>query len=183
MTNNIKWTVIQYAQHQNNSILVGYKSRGKGGMNEVCAVSPLYDLRDMNLDGTASFTEKFWTSATTLKDPEHVFAIIKSMGPASCMIEAGTQLRDYELISKAIGDALQTLFDICVETLVASLMPAVIQNLALKPIQKAVAAAGLTTANSVYGGALFFLKVGMGSDIRESLISIGMQRNSNGGSH
>ena len=64
MTNSIQWTVIPQntTRPQINLILVGYRPSGMGGMNEVCAVSPLYDLRDMNLDGTASLTEKLWPS-------------------------------------------------------------------------------------------------------------------------
>lgn len=174
MTNNIQWTVIEHSQSSSplsNLIMVGYRSRGMR-LNEVCAVSPLYDLRDMNLDGRVSFTESFWNTATKFKDFEHVFAFIKSMGEMSCVTDAAVQLKDYELWEESMRAALEKVFDIGLE----SITPSVIQNLALQPIQKALAKAGLNTANNTYGGALFLFKVGLGSDIKQSLISLGSQR-------
>ena len=178
MTNSIQWTVIPQntTRPQINLILVGYRPSGMGGMNEVCAVSPLYDLRDMNLDGTASLTEKLWYGVTKIKDREHVFALIKSAGKLSCVMEAARQMNDYFLVEAAMREALEQVLDIAVQ----SIMPAVIQNLAVAPAQKAAAQTGLATATNVYGGALFLVKIGMGAPVQQSLNSLRSQRNLNG---
>src|SRR5262245_36058593 len=159
MTNKIQWKVIQYAlgSHPNNLILVGYNSGGMGA-SQVCAISPLYDLRDMNLDGWASPNEKFWyDGASNIKDPEHVFAFIKEAGKASCVMEAARQLKDWQLYSQAELAILQSVLDIGLQTYI----PAVIQNLAIAPITNAAVAAGIANAKEVYGGGLLLLfKIG-----------------------
>jgi hypothetical protein len=101
----IQWTAIENSQSRvKNSYkhvsLVAYKPAGMG-LNTVYAVAPLYDLRDLNLDGSASLAEKFWY------DPYEVFELIQTAGEASFIADAATQLRDYKLFNSAMAGLLK----------------------------------------------------------------------------
>ena len=55
----------------------------------------MYDLRDMNLDGTATCTEIGWLGLTSMFDPYEVFGLMNSLGDQSPILDAAQQLRDY----------------------------------------------------------------------------------------
>lgn len=106
MANKIQWTAKEHSLSQQKGqgkhvILVAYQSKGKGGMNEVVAVMPTYDLRDMNLDGSAAMSEILWLGLTSILDPYEVFGVINSLGSQSPVVDAAIQLRDYDLKTKA----------------------------------------------------------------------------------
>ena len=76
-------------------------------MNKVCAVAPLYDMRDMNFDGSVSIPESFWY------DPYEVFQLISSTSQVSCTADAAIQMRDYDLYNKTIQGFLQATYKAC----------------------------------------------------------------------
>ena len=98
MANKIQWTSIEHSLSQQKGrgkhvILVAYQPAPR--FNKVVGVSPLYDLRDMNLDGTATCTEIGWLGLTSMFDPYEVFGLMNSLGDQSPILDAAQQLRDY----------------------------------------------------------------------------------------
>lgn len=84
MANTIKWKAIEHRQSKlsgQHVILVAYQPNGMG-LNKVVGVAPLYDLRDMNFDGSVSLPERFWY------DPYEVFDLISSTAEVSCVADA-----------------------------------------------------------------------------------------------
>lgn len=109
MANNIKWRALEHSQSNlpgKHVILVAYQSAGMG-LNKVVGVAPLYDLRDMNFDGSVSAPEKWWY------DPYEVFDLISSTSETSCVCDAARQMRDYELFQKAKMDFLRASYKAC----------------------------------------------------------------------
>lgn len=109
MTNSIKWKVLEHSQSKlsgKHVILVAYQNQGMG-LNKVVGVAPLYDLRDMNFDGSVSIPERWWY------DPYEVFDLISSTGKVSCIADAAIQMRDYELYNKTIRDFLRSTHKAC----------------------------------------------------------------------
>lgn len=120
MANNIKWKAIEHSfSKQKGSakhvILVAYKSRGQGGLNEILGVAALYDLRDANLDGSVTALEKFYASGWY--DPYYVFELMTSTSSTSCAIDAAIQLHDLEFRRKAMTGFLKTAYKICTKAL------------------------------------------------------------------
>ncbi len=110
MRNGFRWRAIEHSQSKIKSkhvILACCRSMGKGGLNEVCAVVPLYDMRDMNFDGSVSIPEKFWY------DPYEVFDLIELASKTSCVADAARQLRDYQLYNKTIQGFLRSTHKAC----------------------------------------------------------------------
>lgn len=133
-TSKILWKAIENSQSQvKNSgkhvILAAYQPRGMG-LNYVRGAVPLYDLTDINLDGSVSLTERFFY------DPYEVWKLIKEAGKASFIADAAIQLKDYELYNKAIADLLSTTHKACAKAATTLLVEKVLSpgfelNLAL----------------------------------------------------
>lgn len=127
MTNGIQWQAIEHSGSNclgegKHVIAVGYRSRGKGGLNEVCSVIPLYDIRDSNLNGSVSFLEGGWNAGTAVVDPLHIFQIMNSLGEVSFMAEAAVQMDDGELLMEVKRSALERIYKARHEILMAVLM-------------------------------------------------------------
>lgn len=124
MANNIEWEVIENSQSKEKNkhvILVAYQPMG-GGMNDIVAVFPMYDLRDYDLSGSASFQEKAWTEVTKLVDPLYIFGLMNAAGNASCMIDAAVQKRDYFLQQAATAGLLRDTWNLRHEIMTAVMM-------------------------------------------------------------
>lgn len=119
MANNIRWKAIEHSQSNKKGahvILVAYKPNGCS-FNKVLGIVPLFDLRDTDFDGSVSYTESGWASFTNWVDPYYVFALMKSAGESSPIIDAARQMRDYELMNQATGEFLRTAFKVCTKAL------------------------------------------------------------------
>lgn len=165
MATNFKWTAIAHSQSPEHIILVAYRSIGSG-LNDVVAVSPLYDLRDMNLSGSVSLTEAGWTAATRLVDPLYIFRIINSLGNASCVADAARQLRDYKLYNEALAGVLETTFKLRHEILTAVMLKSFLST----PIQLNLANTGLAKLNKIGGVATFIVKTALEAAIMKTVV-------------
>jgi hypothetical protein len=129
MANSIKWKAIEHSLSQQKNahvILVAYQSMGKGGMNKVVAVAPLYDLRDMNLDGSASISEIAWLGLTSIFDPYEVFGVINSLGTQSPVHDSAIQLRDFQLKNQVESGILKATHKACARALTTLLVEKVL---------------------------------------------------------
>jgi hypothetical protein len=168
MANNIKWKPIEHSQSKQKSkhvILVAYKSMGKGGLNDVLAISPLYNLKDANLDGSVSMSEKFWSVLTSMWDPYEVFDLMNSLGGVSPVLEAARQLKDYQLLNKATGDFLRATHKACSRALTTLMIEKV-----LSPgIELNLANSGLRNLGEFSEHAQFIVQQGLETAIMESI--------------
>jgi hypothetical protein len=124
MSNEVQWATIEHSGSRRkgagkHTILACYRSRGAGGMNDVLSVSPLYDLRDADLNGSVTWLEAGWSAGTAVVDPVKVFGIINSLGGASFMLEAARELKDYELQQLALRGVLEGAYNVRHEMLAA----------------------------------------------------------------
>jgi hypothetical protein len=163
MVNNIKWKAIEHSGSQQKGkhvILVAYKSRGMG-LNEIIGVTPLYDLRDANLDGAVTALEKFYASGWY--DPYYVFELMTSSSSTSCAIDAAIQMRDLEFRRKAISGFLKTAYKITSQALVTIMVEKV-----LSPgIEQTLAKTGLANLGEFSDVAQFLVQTG----IEEAIVS------------
>jgi hypothetical protein len=163
MANNIKWKAIEHSgskQKGKHVILVAYKSRGMG-LNEIIGVSPLYDLRDANLDGSVSIPEKLYGSGWY--DPYYVFELMTSASSTSCAIDAAIQMRDLEFRHKAISGFLKTAYKITSQALVTLMVEKV-----LSPgLELTLAKTGLANLGEFSDAAQFMVQTA----IEEAIIS------------
>ena len=98
---DIKWKVFEHSMSRSSGdhvIVVGYRSNGRVLGTVLCAM-PLYDLRDMNFDGSVSLLERAYTSG--LSDPYETFSLMLPAAESDFMIEAGTSVNDYDFVEKA----------------------------------------------------------------------------------
>ena len=119
MANNIRWKAIEHTQSNKKGahvILVAYQPNGKT-FNKVLGIVPLFDLRDTNFDGSVSTLEAGWAGFTNWVDPYYVFALMKSAGDSSPIMDSARQLRDYELMGQANSEFLRTAFKVCTKAL------------------------------------------------------------------
>lgn len=168
MANTYEWTAIAHSgskQKDKHIIMVAYNP-GMGGVNEVAAVVPMYDLRDMDLSGDVSWTEAAWVAGTKLIDPVYIFRIINSLGAASCVTEAAIKLNDPFLYSQSIRGTLETVYKLRNEILTAVMVKSFIST----PIQLGLAKAGLAELGKIGGVANFLIKTACEKAIIESLI-------------
>lgn len=168
MANSIRWKAIEHSgskQKNAHVILVAYQSMGKGGMNKVCGIVPLYDLRDMNLDGTASISEIAWLGLTSMWDPYEVFGLLNSLSAQSPVSNAAIQLRDYELYNKATADLLRTTHKACARAL-TSLM---VENILSPGIELNLANTGLANLGRFSDSAQFIVQQTLETVIMESI--------------
>ena len=168
MANSIKWKAIEHSgskQKNAHVILVAYQSMGKGGMNKVCGIVPLYNLRDMNLDGSVSISETLWLGLTSLWYPYEVFGLLNSLSAQSPVSDAAIQLRDYELYNKATADLLRSTHKACARALTTLMVEKV-----LGPgIELNLAKSGLANLGKFSGYAEFIVQQTLETVIMESI--------------
>jgi hypothetical protein len=74
----VRWKAIEHRQSKlkgRHVILVAYKRLGTAFLNKVVGLAPLFDLRDMNFDGSVSIPERVYSAAWW--DPYEVFSLMK----------------------------------------------------------------------------------------------------------
>jgi hypothetical protein len=173
MKSDIQWKIIEHSKSKSVNkpkIHVFYRSRGKGGMNEIIGVTPLYDMRDKDLDGDVSWQEAGISGISRIYDPVYIFKLVNSFGNASCLIEAGSQLHDYKLIYDATGDFLESVYAMRYDLLTAVILNQMLNSLVSSPM-KQLAQAGLAEVNRVYGVIPFIVSKAMQMAVKEYVSS------------
>jgi hypothetical protein len=168
MANSIKWKAIEHSLSQQKNahvILVAYQSMGKGGMNKVVGVAPLYDLRDMNLDGSASISEIAWLGLTSILDPYEVFGVINSLGNQSPVYDAALRLRDFQLKNQVESGFLRATHKACARALTTLL----IENILSPGIELNLANIGLLNMSKNSEFVQFIVQQGLETVIMESI--------------
>lgn len=168
MANEIKWKPIEHSLSQQKGqgkhvILVAYKPAPR--FNEVVGVLPMYDLRDMNLDGSASTGEIVWLGLTTVFDPYEVFGVMNKLGTQSPVLEAAIQLRDYKLKTDAESQTLISTHKACARAL-TTLM---IENILSPGIELNLARTGLQNLGRFSEFAQFIVQQILETVIMESI--------------
>ena len=169
---DIKWTAIENSysgvKGQNKHvILVAYTSAGMG-LNEVCAVAPMYDLRDMDLSGSVSWLEAGWDYVTKLWDPVYVFGLIKSANKGSCVTDAALQMKDPFLYQNSQISQLESIFKLRKEILTAVMIQGLIGP-AIGPAL-GVASSGLAELMNIGGAAPFLIKTAFQTAINKAIM-------------
>jgi hypothetical protein len=166
MANSIKWKAIEHSgskQKNAHVILVAYQPAPK--FNKVVGIVPLYDLRDMNLDGTASWTEIGWLGLTSLLDPYEVFGVMNSLSEFSPVENAALQLNDFDLLTKAKMGFLEATHKACARALTTLMVEKV-----LGPgIELNLAKTGLQNLGRLSGTAQFIVQQTLEAVIMESI--------------
>jgi hypothetical protein len=176
MANNIQWTAISNSQSKAKNkhiILVGYQPTGMGSMNEVCAVLPMYDMRDMDLSGSVSVLEAAWAAATKWIDPLYVFKLINESGKSSCVADSATQMKDYFLYQSAMVGALEATFKVRQEILTAVLMKSFLSAHIGGSVNGALTLANCGVAELIRMGGVgtFIIKTALEKVIMTSILS------------
>ena len=137
---NAKWKIITHSQSKNKShlMLVGFKPNGSR-MNSIFFLAPLYNLNDANLDGSVSVLE--WAYGRNIYDPYSVFELFNSSNRSCCTIDAGNQLRDFEIVQKAFAQSLHSSHkaaSMALRTLMVEklLSPGIERNLAISKLSE-----------------------------------------------
>ncbi len=173
MSNNIQWTAIENSGSQlkgqnKHILLVAYKP-GMGGINEVCAVCPMYNLKDMDLSGRVSVLELGWSAVTWVWDPLYVFGLIKSANKSSCITDAASQMNDPFLFQASRTAQLEAIFSLRREILTGVMCKGLIGQVTGPALT--LASAGIVELMKVGGGAAaFIIKMGFEAAIQKALI-------------
>ena len=173
MANNtqIRWKAIEhpYSKKQGHHvILVAYKKiahHAGGGSNKVVAVSPLYDLRDTNLDGSVSILE--WGLSKGWYDPYEVFSLMKPASETSCLLAAGRALRDQLFVMNAQKGFLKTTHKACARALTTL----TIERCLSPGIELNLANTGLANLRHFSSEAQFVVQTVLETAIMESICS------------
>jgi hypothetical protein len=162
MANSIKWKAIEHSQSKakgKHVILVAYQSMGAGGLNKVSGVVPLYDIRDMNFDGSTSVLEKW------MYDPYEVFDFISSTSQVSCVADAAIQMRDYDLYNKTIQGFLRATHKAC-----SRMLTTIMVEKGISPgIELSLAETGLANLGKFSEVAQFIVQTALENVIIESI--------------
>ncbi len=162
MTQSVKWKAIEHSQSKiknKHVILVAYQSMGAGGLNKVACVVPLYDIRDMNFDGSVSIPERWWY------DPYEVFDFISSTSQVSCVADAARQMRDYDLYNKTIQGFLRSTHKAC-----SRMLTTIMVEKALSPgIELNLANTGLANLGQFSEVAQFIVQTALETAVIESI--------------
>lgn len=167
----IKWTAIEHSgskvKGQGKHVsLVAYEE-GKN-MNDVIAVFPMYDIRDMNLNGSVSWLEAGFSTVTNLYDPVFVFQIIKAAGDSSFLADTARQLDDWFLWEQARRGMLESVFKLRKAILTATML----QTFISPHLQLNLAKSGLAELNKIGGVAIFMVKASLEKAIMKLVLTV-----------
>lgn len=163
----IKWKCIEHKLsrvHGGHPILIGYE-KIRLGLGTVRCVSPLYDLRDLNLDGAVSGPEWFFTAGIVGTDPYELNSLIGPMGEFDFKIQAGGSVWDPEFVQKAQDDFLRKSFEVVKRAAVTI----AVEKILGPGIGKTLAATGLSKMSSIGTPAVFLIQAGLETVIMEAV--------------
>ena len=165
----LKWKIVQHPRSTapgKHVILVAYKriSFGIGrGMGEVIAASPLYDLRDFNLDGDVSFLEGLYASG--LYDPYELNSLLLPAAEADFKMVAGNAVRDTKFVQDAAMGLLRTAY----KATARAAITLTVEKILGPGIEKTLAVSALKNLETAGNAAMFVIQMGMETVIMESI--------------
>ncbi len=164
MSNNIrnaKWKLLTHSMSKDGShkMLAGYKSHGRGGLNKIFFLAPLYNMNDANMDGSVSIPE--WFLGKNLYDPYSVFELFSDANKACCTIDAAIQLRDYDLRNKAMMGMLRASHKAASKALVTI----TVEKILSPGLEKVLAVSKLAQMGKFSDNLLFLVQLGIESAV------------------
>lgn len=162
--NNAKWKLITHSGSKtgNHKMVAGYTSNGIRH-NNIFFLAPLYNLNDVNMDGSVSVLE--WGFGTNLYDPYSVFSLFADATASCCTIDAARQLHDYELFNKAKMGFLQSAY----KTAGKALTTITIERFFKTPMDRATVSAGVKQMGQFTNTLVFLVKTGMSTAVNQAI--------------
>lgn len=152
-----KWKLITHtmSKTKEHKMLVGYQSRGIGGLNKIFFLAPLYNLNDSNMDGSISMWE--WAISKNFYDPYSVFELFNSANDTCCTMDAAVQLRDLELWNKTKEGILKASHKAASKALITIS----IEKILSPGIERSLALTKLNEIGKFSSSLLFLVQTGM----------------------